>query len=87
MGRPVVAFDHGGAAETIQPGQTGLLAPPGDVAALAQGIAHALDLAPEDRAMLGWHARQAVLEAFTTRAMQDATLAVYEEILARQPAR
>ncbi|MGC2413078.1 MAG: glycosyltransferase family 4 protein, partial [Stellaceae bacterium] len=32
MGRPVVATDHGGARETIQPGVTGWLAPPSDPA-------------------------------------------------------
>ena len=82
MGRPVVAFDHGGAAETVQAGHTGLLAPPGDVAALAACIGQALDLPEALRDALGWHARQAVLAGFTTGAMQDATLAVYEDILA-----
>ena len=38
MGRPVVATDHGGARETIVPGETGWLVPPGDAAALAAAI-------------------------------------------------
>ncbi|MBL6603332.1 MAG: glycosyltransferase [Alphaproteobacteria bacterium] len=35
MGRPVVAFNHGGAAESINPGDTGWLAEPGNVVSLA----------------------------------------------------
>src|SRR5206468_7674249 len=50
MGRPVVATDHGGARETIQPGITGWLAPPSDPAALADAIGAALALDPAERA-------------------------------------
>ncbi len=82
MGRPVVAFDHGGAAETVQDGRTGLLVSPGDVAGLAAAIRTALDLPPAERAALGRRAREAVLAGFTTTAMQQATLAVYAEVLA-----
>ena len=82
MGRPVVAFHHGGAAETIVEGQTGFLVPPGDVPALSAAIGAALDLAEEARAWLGWRAREAVLAGYTTLAMQQATLAVYDEVLA-----
>ncbi len=81
MGRTVVAFDHGGAAETIADGETGGLVPPGDVRALAARIGQALDLDEEARAELGWRARTAVLAGFTTAAMQQATLDVYAELL------
>jgi glycosyltransferase involved in cell wall biosynthesis len=81
MGRPVVAFHHGGAAETVSEGRTGFLVPPGDVPALSGAIGRALDLPDEERAWLGWRAREAVLAGYTTRAMQQATLAVYAEIL------
>jgi glycosyltransferase involved in cell wall biosynthesis len=81
MGRPVVAFDHGGAAETVSDGVTGFLVPPGDATALAEAIARALDLSETERAELGWHARAAVLAGYTTAAMQTATLAVYREVL------
>jgi glycosyltransferase involved in cell wall biosynthesis len=49
---------------------------------LAEALDHALSLTPEERASLGSQARQAVLARYTTRAMQDATLAVYRELLA-----
>lgn len=38
-GRPVVAYDHGGAREIIVPGETGLLVPAGDVASLGHAVA------------------------------------------------
>jgi glycosyltransferase involved in cell wall biosynthesis len=81
MGRPVVAFHHGGAAETIADGRTGFLVPPGDVPALSAALGRALDLPDEERAWLGWRAREAVLAGYTTAAMQQATLGVYDEIL------
>ena len=81
MGRPVVAFDHGGAAETIANSQTGFLCPPGNRAALAAAIGRALALPESERQLLGWQARQAVLSQYTTQAMQAATLDVYRELL------
>ena len=38
MGRPVIATDHGGARESVIPGETGFLVPPGDAEALARAI-------------------------------------------------
>jgi len=81
MARPIVAFNHGGAAETVRDGQTGLLVPPGDIAGLATAIGRALALTGQARAALGQQARQAVLEGFTTSAMQAATIGVYRELL------
>jgi glycosyltransferase involved in cell wall biosynthesis len=81
MGKPVIAADHGGAAETIVDGDTGWRVPPGDSAALADVIGFALGLPAESRALLGAMARQSVQAGYTTAAMQAATLAVYREIL------
>lgn len=81
MGRLVVATAHGGAAETIAPGQTGWLVPPGDPDALAATLDGLLLLTPPERELYGHHARAAVLAQFTTQAMQDATMAVYREVL------
>jgi glycosyltransferase involved in cell wall biosynthesis len=81
MGRPVVVSDHGGAAETVQPGVTGWRVPPGDPAALAAAIGHALSLDEQEKADLAHRCRDSVLTYFTTAAMQEATLAVYRELL------
>jgi len=81
MGRPVVATDHGGAAETVAHLVTGWRVPPGDAAAMAQALDHALQLAPEHRQALGERARASVCAHYTTAAMQAATLDVYRELL------
>jgi glycosyltransferase involved in cell wall biosynthesis len=81
MGRPVIAADHGGAAETVVDGETGWRIPPGDGAALAEVIAYAIGLASEVRQALGEAARASVMQNYTTAAMQAATLAVYREVL------
>ncbi|MGI4943042.1 MAG: glycosyltransferase family 4 protein [Janthinobacterium lividum] len=86
MGRPVVVTDHGGAAETVEHLVTGWRIPPGDAAALAVALDHALQLSLEDRQALGGRARAAVCANFTTAAMQAATLEVYREVLASAPA-
>jgi glycosyltransferase involved in cell wall biosynthesis len=78
MGRPVIASDLGGPVETVRHGETGWRVRPGDPAALAAAIGVALDLEPSARAALGQRARQSVP---TVRAMQDATLDVYETVL------
>ena len=46
-GRPVAAFDSGGTGEMVRDGETGILVPPGDVAALAE----AFERLAGDRAM------------------------------------
>lgn len=84
MARPVVATDHGGAAETVEHGVTGWRVPPGDPAALAAALDHALSLPPEQRHALGARARASVCAHYTVAAMQAATLDVYREVLAAE---
>jgi len=71
----------GGPAQTVENGVTGWLVLPGDVDQLAATIDYVLKLDDESRAALGVQARQTVLERYTTRAMQEATIAVYAELL------
>ena len=47
MGRPIVAFNHGGAVESVLNGQTGWLAEPGDISDLSRALGTALDLSQE----------------------------------------
>ncbi|MFZ2007797.1 MAG: glycosyltransferase family 4 protein [Stellaceae bacterium] len=85
MGRPVIATDHGGARETVIPGSTGWLVPPGDSAALATAIDHALRLDPVSRDALGFRARAHIAQGFTREAMCARTIDVYEELLFPEP--
>lgn len=82
MERPVIATDHGGAAETVEHGVTGWRVPPGDAGALAAALDGALSMQSADREAMGARARDSVLAHYTTAAMQAATLDVYRELLA-----
>jgi glycosyltransferase involved in cell wall biosynthesis len=84
MGRPVIATAHGGALETVRPGETGLLVPPGDAAALAEAIAATLDLDPATRLALARHQIAHAREHFSSALMTRRTLDVYEELVPRQ---
>lgn len=83
MGRPVIATDHGGSRETVIPGATGWLVPPGDAVALAGALDEALRIGPLVRAELAAEARHHVLEHFTVAHMTEPTIALYSDLLER----
>jgi glycosyltransferase involved in cell wall biosynthesis len=82
MGKTVVAADHGAARETVVPGQTGWLAKPGDIDSWAQALGDAITAGAEQRARMGQAAMERTRRLYSVRAMCDATLAVYADILA-----
>jgi len=81
MGRPVIATDHGGARETILPGITGWLVPPGDALELASALRKAVHLDPDDRAEMASAGRAHVLEEYKVELMTARTMFVYRELL------
>jgi len=81
MGRPVIATDHGGARETVIPGSTGWLVPPGDPGSLAAAIEDALSLDLPSRRALAQRARAHIAAGFTREAMCARTIEIYEELL------
>ncbi|MDC3234708.1 glycosyltransferase family 4 protein [Candidatus Puniceispirillum sp.] len=83
MGRPIVAFDHGGAVESIIPGKTGWLARPKDVNSLAEALVAALSLSPRQRKILAKAARRHIEENFSTETMCSQTLEIYRRMLDR----
>ena len=87
MGRPIIAFDHGGAVESITPGKTGWLAIPGDVNSLADALSAALLLTPRQRKKLAIAARHHITENFSTEAMCAHTIKIYRRSLDRSAAR
>jgi len=86
MGRPVIATDHGGARETVVPGRTGWLVPPGDARALAEAISEAMKLGPEARIAHAEGAIEHVRRHFNAVSMAARTLQVYDEVLFPAPA-
>lgn len=85
-GTPLVATTAGAFPEVVEDGLSGLLVPPGDVAALASAIERLLDDA-ELRARLGQEARQRIVERFSWRQTGVRTVALYEDVLAARAAR
>ena len=79
--RPVVASRVGGLVESVADGETGLLVPPGDVAALAEALGALLDDEAR-RAAMGQAGRARVLANFTAARMAADTLALYERVAA-----
>lgn len=78
-GRPVVAADAPGAREIVRHGQTGLLVPPGDGAALADAI-EALLQQPEQRTAMGEAAYRHVRDRFSLQAVTDQQLQIYRDL-------
>lgn len=81
MGRPVIASRHGGALETVTPGETGWLVAPADPNELAQAIATALDTPAAERARMAEACRTQARETYSRALMCSRTLAVYAELL------
>jgi glycosyltransferase involved in cell wall biosynthesis len=78
-GTPVVAFDVGGVPDAVRDGENGVLAPLGDVEALAAGVRTLLaDAGLRDR--LAARGREMVEQEFSPRAEVAALAALYEEL-------
>jgi glycosyltransferase involved in cell wall biosynthesis len=85
-GAPVVATRVGGTPEALEDGETGLLVPAGDAAAITTAVSRLLD----DRALacrLGQAARARIADRFSVDRMVRATENLYLELLARKHAR
>lgn len=81
-GRLVIAADHGGQRETVDPRTGGWLVAPGDPRSLAKAMAQALALETSERAAREGAAMARARERYSTSALQIATLAVYAECVA-----
>lgn len=82
MERPVVATDHGGARETVVPGESGLLVPPADKSALAAAFEQLLKAGAEARRAMGARGREHIARNFSLARMTADTLALYRELTA-----
>ena len=81
MGRPIVAFAHGGAVESIIDRKTGYLAEPHNLDSLSEALDEALSLGPRKRRKWAEAARDHVTTHFTTKNMCDETLRLYDSLL------
>jgi glycosyltransferase involved in cell wall biosynthesis len=81
--RPVIASRVGGLQEVVADGDTGILVPPGDVAALRAAL---LSTTPESRARMGAAGRRRYLDRFTSARSVEQLRRLYREVLAALPA-
>jgi starch synthase len=79
-GTAVVASRVGGIPELVTDGETGLLVPPDDPAALAEAVVTLL-ADPDRRARMGYRARAQALARFESATIAAQTLALYREAL------
>jgi glycosyltransferase involved in cell wall biosynthesis len=86
MGRPVLAADHGGARETVVHGVTGWLVKPGDGKAWADALGEAVSASRGKREGMGRAGQERARRLYSVEAMCEATLGVYEQVLARRAA-
>lgn len=87
MGVPVIASNMGGFTETIVEGETGFLTPPGISVALAAALERMISLTPEARAAMGRLGESRARTLYSTAALQEATLGVYQRLLRSKEAR
>ena len=79
-GKAVVSTDRGGPAETMLPGETGILVPPDDPRALAEAAINLLRDSDRRRHM-GARARAHVGERFSIHAMSAAYQRIFDDLL------
>ena len=82
LGKIPIAFDHGGASETIIDGKTGFLAEPLKVTSLSEKISFALSLKPQKREKIGEFAKKFVSKNFNHNKMCNLTLSLYKQAIA-----
>jgi glycosyltransferase involved in cell wall biosynthesis len=79
QGKPVIASESGGIVDIVRDGDTGLLVPSGDSAALAEAIARYID-DPDLAAGLAGNGRAHVLREFSWTTITDRLVEVYGEL-------
>ena len=79
LGKPVIATDHGGPREIIEPGKSGFLVPPDDPQSLYEALL-ALARSPELRQRVGKAAVERVAEAFGIQGHMDRIHGIYRSL-------
>ena len=81
LGKIPIAFDHGGASETIIDGKNGFLADPVKVESLAEKISIALSLKATKREKMSEFSKKAVSKNFSHDKMCKLTLSLYKQCM------
>ena len=81
LGKIPIAFDHGGASETIIDGKNGFLATPVKIKSLSEKINLALSLKTSKREKMGEISKKIVSKKFSHEKMCNLTLSLYKQCL------
>ncbi|MDA9734765.1 glycosyltransferase family 4 protein [SAR116 cluster bacterium] len=81
MGRPVIAFDHGGASESIKNNITGLLVEPKNEKELGNAIEKLINMTEIQRNNMANSSRKHIVNKFSLDKMNRETIKLYSEIL------
>ena len=82
LGKIPIAFDHGGASETIIDGKTGFLAEPVKAESLSEKISYVLSLNTNKREKIGQFAKKFVTKNYSHDKMCNLTLSLYKQNIA-----
>ena len=82
LGKIPIAFDHGGASETIIDGKTGFLAKAISAESLAEKILLALSMKSAKRESMGNYSKKFVSKNFSHNKMCKLTLSIYKQCIA-----
>jgi glycosyltransferase involved in cell wall biosynthesis len=77
---PIVATRVGGVAEVVEDGETGVLAPPGNPAALAAALERIEAATAESRAEMGTKGRELIERRYATKHVMDVWERLYYEV-------
>lgn len=86
LGKIPIAFNHGGASETIINGKTGFLAEPLKIESLAENISLALNLKAIKKEKMGDYSKKFVSKNFSHNRMCNLTLSLYKQCIAEYKA-
>ena len=86
LGKIPIAFNHGGASETIINGKNGFLAEPLKIESLAENISLALNLKAIKKEKMGDYSKKFVSKNFSHNKMCNLTLSLYKQCIAEYKA-
>ena len=81
MGKPVIAFNHGGSIELIKDNENGILCKVSDINDLAINIENSLHLSTYKRKVLSNKSMSNVNKKFLTKLMCKKTLNLYKKLI------
>jgi glycosyltransferase involved in cell wall biosynthesis len=84
MGRPVLAFNHGGSVELIKENKNGILSPVSDIEEFAKNINKSLTLSLKEREKISNESIKMVNQKYLTSNMCKKTINLYKNLISKK---